>query len=608
MVMQMKLSVKMTAIFSAMMLAALAALSSYALKTSIAGARSFTESRFNNMVVAIRRDLEQDISLMELTMSSLIEDPSFLAALNQMIRDDTADHKVGQAATQLAVQQLYQSPMVSNYYRVSFYTRDGLFISSLADKDSTLVSGAEETKAVIAGLTWLDEADGSSDYLILPPHEDVFSSRDNVQVYGIVQRVLYHGNTIGYLEISKEYKDLERIMGFVDNPAVIVQAIFEDGRLLFSSVPDTLNWPADLTADSYTTTQAGAEGEAYNVLYEKLDTLHLRLYIAQDASVDESANSGLRVNMFRTMLCIMAPTMVIIALVSLGLTASTRRLTKKVRMLPTDSVLSDDPALAHDLSCTVSAPRDKEIYELEKVFNAMMLRLRKSASTELTLREGALQAQLSALQSQINPHFVYNTLNIISARAMESGAFEIIEICDQFAQMLRYATDTRSRTSTLAEEIDNVRNYLLLAKARYEEHLAFTINVPEQLGNLSLPKLTLQPLVENALTHGFDGQNIVRRLAVTGWLEGPLLRLEIRDNGTGFSKEMLQSLQQRIAEIDAGHVAIQSTGGHIGLLNTCLRLHYYSKGQMRISIRNDGGAVVTLTMPCSASRAPQEEV
>lgn len=173
--MQMKLSVKMTALFSVMMLAALAVLSSFALKTSIAGATSFTESRFNNMAVAIRRDLEQDIAMMELTMNSLIENPSFLAALNQMIRDDTADHKVGQAATQLALQQLYQSPMVDNYYRVSFYTREGLFLSSLADKDSSLVSGSEETQAIVCALPWLDQADSITDYLILSPHADVFS-------------------------------------------------------------------------------------------------------------------------------------------------------------------------------------------------------------------------------------------------------------------------------------------------------------------------------------------------------------------------------------------------------------------------------------------------
>lgn len=170
----MKLSVKMTALFSVMMLAALLVLSSFASKLSIAGATSFTKSRFNNMAVAIRRDLEQDISLMELTMNSLIETPSFLAALNQLVRDDSADHKVGKAAAQLAEQQLYQSPMVGSYYRVTFYTRDGLFITSLADKDSSLVSGSAQTRALIASLPWLDEADNAYGSLILAPMRTFF--------------------------------------------------------------------------------------------------------------------------------------------------------------------------------------------------------------------------------------------------------------------------------------------------------------------------------------------------------------------------------------------------------------------------------------------------
>ena len=217
------------------------------------------------------------------------------------------------------------------------------------------------------------------------------------------------------------------------------------------------------------------------------------------------------------------------------------------------------------------------------------------------------QSQLLALQTQINPHFIYNTLNIISAKSMESGNFDVIEICNQFAQMLRYSTDTRSQTATMAEEIGFVRSYLMLAKARYEDNLEFTIDMPENLGDITVPRLTLQPLVENALNHGFDGKNVLRRLSVSGHIEGGLLVLIIRDNGTGFSEEMLQSLRSRIRAIEEGTVSIESPGGHIGLINTCLRLHYYSKGAMRIAIGNDNGAVITLTMPYSAEKQPGSE-
>ena len=149
----------------------------------------------------------------------------------------------------------------------------------------------------------------------------------------------------------------------------------------------------------------------------------------------------------------------------------------------------------------------------------------------------------------------------------------------------------------MAEEIENVRNYLMLAKARYEDNLEFTIDVPKDLSAITVPKLTLQPLVENALNHGFDGTNMLRRLSITGQEKGGSLILEIRDNGTGFSDEMLLSLRTRIEEIEAGKVSIEASGGHIGLINTCLRLYYYSQGKMHVAIGNDHGAVITMTLP-----------
>ena len=113
-----------------------------------------------------------------------------------------------------------------------------------------------------------------------------------------------------------------------------------------------------------------------------------------------------------------------------------------------------------------------------------------------------------------------------------------------------------------------------------------------------MPKLTLQPLVENALTHGYNGYNELRKLTVTGRIEDEKLILCIRDNGTGFSENRLQKLQEGIRRIENGTLSIEESGGHIGLLNTCLRLHFYSNGQMHISIHNDSGAVITMVMPC----------
>lgn len=119
----MKLSWKMTLIFSIMMLAALFSMSMYASELTVNGANAFTKARFFSMSSSIQRSLEQDVSMMSITMQELTENTSFMAALNQMVRDDSTDQKVGTAARRAALQQLLQSPLVDKFARVSFYTR-----------------------------------------------------------------------------------------------------------------------------------------------------------------------------------------------------------------------------------------------------------------------------------------------------------------------------------------------------------------------------------------------------------------------------------------------------------------------------------------------------
>lgn len=600
----MKLSLNMMLLFSVMMLVALLLLSSYAANMSVEGANAFTQARFHNMNTSISWNMKQDYALMEMTLQELIENTTFMAALNQIVRDDGEDHKMGEAAGRAAVQQLMQSPLVDTYYRVTFFTRDGIILTSHVDEGHFLTSRSEEAKEAINSLYWLDVADTDSSLVILSPHSDIFIQQNPMQIYGIAQAIKYHGQQIGYLEISKKCDDLQRINEFIDNLDVSVQILFKDGTPLFASENADWAWPEEIAKGEFLSSVEVENGNSRTVLCNDLGIDGLTLYISQNSSVNIRNNANLRWAMFRRALYILIPTLALIAIVSMGLTRSINRLTKKVQKLPVDRVLDNQPEAVQLLSEMVTSRRDTEVHELEKVFNDVMMRLHDTAINNLTLREGTLQAQLSALQTQINPHFIYNTLNIISAKSMESGNFDVIEICDQFAQMLRYSTDTRSRTATMAEEIENVRNYLMLAKARYEDNLEFVIDVPEDLTGITVPKLTLQPVVENALNHGFDGTNVLRKLAITGRIENKQLILEIRDNGTGFSDEMLQSLRSRIAEIEAGKVSIEATGGHIGLVNTCLRLHYYSNGAMHVSISNENGAVITMSMPCIQKKNP----
>lgn len=591
----MKLSWKMTLIFSIMMLAALFSMSMYASELTVNGANAFTKARFFSMSSSIQRSLEQDVSMMSITMQELTENTSFMAALNQMVRDDSTDQKVGTAARRAALQQLLQSPLVDKFARVSFYTRDGVFLSNYIDKDQRVDTESASFKRYIQTLPWLDDADNTSGFVLLSPHPDYFSPANQERsIYGIVQAVRHHGRIIGYLQISDDAETLTDLMTFVDNRQVCVEAVFDNGQRLFSSMGTFLPWSDDVPENAFTTITL-SNGESRSVLHTHIAPLSLHLYISQDGNIITNADAQQRINLFRRALLILAMAGALIMLVSMGLTRSIRKLTRKLRQIPDTSMVHPETIQLNQLLSNVTSPRDRETHELEQVFNHLMTRLHESTTNEMTLREGTLQAQLNALQAQINPHFIYNTLNIISAKSMESSNYDVIEICDQFAQMLRYSTDMSSRTATMAEEIKNVHNYLMLAKARYENNLEFAIDVPENLGSITVPKLTLQPLVENALTHGY---NELRKLTVTGRIEDEKLILCIRDNGTGFSEDRLQKLQEGIRRIENGTLSMEESGGHIGLLNTCLRLHFYSNGQMHISIHNDSGAVITMVMPC----------
>ena len=179
---------------------------------------------------------------------------------------------------------------------------------------------------------------------------------------------------------------------------------------------------------------------------------------------------------------------------------------------------------------------------------------------------------------------------------METGNEVVIDICDHFAQMLRYSTDLRSKTATLREEIENAKNYLLLAKFRYEDKLTYTINVPDCFLQKVLPKLSLQPIVENAISHGYQGSHGDFSIAISGEIdEAGSLHLTIRDNGCGFDEFVLLRLRHEFDCIEKGELSVvENTGAHIGLVNTYRRLYYFSDKRIKMLLCNDNGAVVEM--------------
>ena len=224
-----------------------------------------------------------------------------------------------------------------------------------------------------------------------------------------------------------------------------------------------------------------------------------------------------------------------------------------------------------------------ELEELEAAFFGMRRKLRESVHEALESRTHELRATMLALQSQMDPHFIYNMLAIIGIMAEEGMYDPIREAIGHLTHLLRYISSGTSSYVTLAAEVEYARRYLACMKIRYAEGLEYSIVLPTTLEEVMVPKLIIQPLVENSIKHGFS-----KKVGV--W------SARVSDNGPGFDPETLESLNAPPAEEDEGLGAGSLGIGGLGLRNikARLRLYYAESAVFTAGNGPSGGAQVVI--------------
>jgi two-component system sensor histidine kinase YesM len=217
-----------------------------------------------------------------------------------------------------------------------------------------------------------------------------------------------------------------------------------------------------------------------------------------------------------------------------------------------------------------------EIQTMNIAYNNLMRRLNEAALREKSLAHLQIQTQFDALQAQINPHFIFNVLNMISQRGLLSGDETVCEICDKLAGMLRYSTGTSQRVVTIQTELDHVRQYFYLLKARYREKLKCSINIDPAILNEPIPKIVLQQIAENAINHGFKDHSGEMCIAINGGLENGYWILRVIDNGSGFDERDIRVIKSKLKDINMklaqGDDRIGFDFGGMGLINTYARM------------------------------------
>ncbi|MEH7009444.1 sensor histidine kinase [Neobacillus niacini] len=242
----------------------------------------------------------------------------------------------------------------------------------------------------------------------------------------------------------------------------------------------------------------------------------------------------------------------------------------------------------------VTIKSNDEIGELGNGFNLMINEIDRLVSEvyKTSLREK--EAEIRALQSQMNPHFLYNTLESINMLAITKGNLEVSDMVSSLGKLLRYTIDNSSKIITLDEELSFIRSYVAIQKVRIGENLQYTEDIEPNLNKALLPKLVLQPLVENAIVHGLFQQG--GHIFIKAYVESGFLKISIRDNGKGITELDLTKLKRLI---ENQHTVSSEKHNGIALTNVHERLQLLYGKQFGITIdgREQNGFSVTLTLP-----------
>lgn len=473
----------------------------------------------------------------------------------------------------ILVDNMVTYSLANSIYQVIFFNPEGYFISNY-HYNIDYHYGSRIDEEVIGRLSWLPEVQNKAGTeLLLPVQKNAFFEHDK-DVIGLGRAIRDPGSIIGYIVVQADMEQLSYV--------------FESSSLLHAGV------------------RVMSEGR---VIYENELFPKEQDYDRYLMALKESASTGITIIMTKTKADILKEAveaffplivqgMVMLVIMIFCIAAYSRKLsrpliafTKRLEKVTLDNL---------DMESEFEEYHD--YYEIEYLCHAfadMRNRLNFMINETIVYKSLQMEERFRALQSQMNPHFMYNTLNVIGIMGLESGDNRINDACIKLSELLRYSISDPYSNSTFAEEFDNIESYLELMKLRYEHKLNYKITLDELLKPVELPKLVIQPFVENALEHAFDKEHKSIEVHLSGELEGDRWKIIISDNGRGFTEENLESLQKEVESFlknDYDRTKNVAQMGGIGVRNTIARLGLYYEG-FNYSFFNaeTGGAVVVLS-------------
>ncbi|WP_308635470.1 sensor histidine kinase [Paenibacillus silvisoli] len=260
------------------------------------------------------------------------------------------------------------------------------------------------------------------------------------------------------------------------------------------------------------------------------------------------------------------------------------------------------------LKPTESVSSTLEIKELNYTYNQMVDNINELIELVYEKELSQSRTELKALQAQINPHFLFNTLDALYWSLLDKDEDKLASYVVAMSDLFRYTITGPSKTEWvgLRDELDHIERYMLIMQMRFEDRLTWNIEAPQDISDVELPKLLLQPLVENAIQHGLESKIEPGRVDLTVNRSGDDVVITVEDDGAGMDEEKLSQL---LEGMDSGNVPSSKNSG-VGIANVQrrLRLYFDNEGESvpRIAIESQKGVGtrISVTIPAHRRRTP----
>lgn len=267
------------------------------------------------------------------------------------------------------------------------------------------------------------------------------------------------------------------------------------------------------------------------------------------------------------------------------------------------SIRAMDQSIRTGFTQLISVERNDEIGVISEKFNTLLTQINHLVEDQIKQKTVHKDAQIKALQAQINPHFIYNTINLFSAKTELAGLYEVSEAFADFGRMLRYNMNNQSKYSTVQKEIQHVIHYIQLQKMKFGEKLQFDWNCDPEVLDTSIIRFILQPIVENSITHGMRNRNRLHIQIDIMLNTRNEITIILRDDGAGITTARLFELNQFFhRRTDDGQPLLEQDTGEgngigLGNINDRLRLFYGDASAIQMESVEGKFTQTVLTIP-----------